>query len=385
MDQALGDRRLEKAITECKLGGIAAAVSFYTENTTPDLIVFETDLSGDSLLEQVGRLAEVCDEGTEVLAMGSANDVQTYRSLVSEGVNDYLVAPFNAVQVFEAIEAVAIDPDAPPRGRVIAFVGAKGGAGSSTLAHNVSWSLAQIYQDDVIILDLDLAFGTAGMAFNIDPQQGIMDALEAPDRLDEVLLNRYMAEAVEHIKVLSAPASLEADASIDIQAFDSLLEMVRRTAPFIVLDIPHHWYAWAQHALMQADEIVLTSTLDLISLRDTKNMVELLESRRANDAPLRLVINNQGAYRKTELSDKDFETAVAGSTALIIAHDPVLFGTAANNGQVIGAMSPNDKVVQGFNELAKMVSGMGQVKSKKKNVAEAKPGLFSFLKKKGEG
>ncbi len=137
--------------------------------------------------------------------------------------------------------------------------------------------------------------------------------------------------------------------------------------------------------MMQAEEIVLTSTLDLISLRDTKNMVELLESRRANDAPLRLVINNQGAYRKTELSDKDFEAAVAGSAALIVAHDPVLFGKAANNGQVIGAMSPNDKTVEGFNELAKLVSGMEQLKVKKKAEAEAKPGLFSFLKRKGKG
>ena len=130
----MGDRRFEKAITDCQLGGIEAAVSFFKENTTPQLIVFETELSGDTLLEQVARLAEVCDEGTEVLALGSANDVQTYRSLVSEGVNDYIVGPFNAVQIFNAIEAVVIDPDAPPRGRVIAFVGAKGGTGSSTLA-----------------------------------------------------------------------------------------------------------------------------------------------------------------------------------------------------------------------------------------------------------
>ncbi len=161
--------------------------------------------------------------------------------------------------------------------------------------------------------------------------------------------------------------------------------MVRRTAPFVVLDVPHHWSAWTQHALMQADEIVLTSTLDLISLRDTKNLIVLLESKRANDAPLRLVINHQGAYRKTELSDKDFETALGGSSTLVIAHDPALFGTAANNGQVIGAMKPNDKVVESFHELAKLVSGMEQPKPKKKDDGEAKPGLFSFLKKKGKG
>ena len=140
-----------------------------------------------------------------------------------------------------------------------------------------------------------------------------------------------------------------------------------------------------QHALMQADEIVLTSTLDLVSLRDTKNLVDSLESKRANDAPIRLVINNQGAYRKTELSDKDFETAVGGKTALVMEHDPALFGEAENNGQVIGVMSSKAKVVAGFHELAKLVSGMDLPKEKKKGVGEAKSGLFSFLKRKGKG
>ncbi len=320
-----------------------------------------------------------------MLVLGSANDVSTYRALTSEGVSDYLVGPHTAAKVFEAIEAVAIDPDAPPRGQAIAFVGAKGGVGSSTVAANVAWSLAQTFNDDVILLDLDLAFGTAGLSFNIEQQEGIHDALAAPDRLDEMLLDRFMAEPEEHIKLLCTTASLEASADISPQAFDSLLELVRRTAPFILLDIPHGWSAWHQHALMQVDEIVLTSMLDLACLRDSKNLVELLGAKRPNDAPIRLVINHQGAYRKTELSDKDFETAVGGTAALVIGHDPALFGTAANNGQVIGAMKPDDKVVEGFNLLAQLVSGMELSKPKKKVAEEPEPGgLLSFLKRKGK-
>jgi pilus assembly protein CpaE len=318
-----------------------------------------------------------------VLVLGSANDVSTYRALTSEGISDYLVGPHSAATVFEAIEAAVIDPDSPPRGQVIAFIGAKGGVGSSTVAANVAWCLAKTFNDDVIMLDLDLAFGTAGLSFNVEQQEGIHDALAAPDRLDEVLLGRFLAVAEENIKVLCTTASLEANADIDPKAFDSLLELVRRTAPFIVLDIPHGWTAWQQHAIMQVDEIVLTSMLDLACLRASRNLVELLESKRANDAPIRLVINHQGAYRKTELSDKDFETAVGGKAELIIEHDPALFGTAANNGQVIGAMKSDDKVVEGFNTLAQIVSGMELSKPKKKAAEEAKPGgLFSFLKRK---
>ena len=173
--------------------------------------------------------------------LGSANDVGTYRALTSQGVSDYLVGPHTAVKVFEAIEAVAIDPDAPPRGHAVAFVGARGGVGSSTLAANVAWCLAQNFNDDVILLDFDLAFGTAGLSFNVEQQEGIQDALATPDRLDEMLLERFMAVPDVHIMLLCAPASLDVSGDVNPQAFDSLLELVRRTAPFIVLDIPHGW------------------------------------------------------------------------------------------------------------------------------------------------
>ena len=126
--------------------------------------------------------------------------------------------------------------------------------------------------------------------------------------------------------------------------------------------------------------------LVLACLRDSKNLVDSLEARRANDSPVRLVINHQGAYRKTELTDREFETNVGSTTTLIIAHDPVLFGTAANNGQVIGAMNSSSKVVEGFNALAQLVSGMEPTTVKKKTDAdESKPGPFAFLRKKGKG
>ncbi len=316
--------------------------------------------------------------------MGTANDVDTYRTLVNEGVSDYLVGPFDAVQVFNAIETVAIDPDAPPRGQLIAFIGSNGGVGSSTVAANTTWSMAKLYNDDAVMLDLDLAFGTVGLSFNQEPQQGMEDALAATDRLDEMLLERFMAVPEEHIKLLCSPVTLETASDINLQSLDALLELVRRTAPFIVVDIPHGWTAWQQHAMMQADEIVLTTTLDLASLRDTKNLIDLLESKRANEAPVRMILNHQGAFRKTELSAKEFEAGVGSTGALTIHHDPDLFGNAANNGQVIGAIDASHTVVEGFNELAKLVSGMDITKTKAEDETR-KMGVFDFLKRKGKG
>ena len=366
VDQAFADRRLEKAVTESHLGGADGAVAHFSEITTPNLIIIETALSGDDLLESIGGLAEVCDEETEVLVLGSVNDVATYRSLTQEGVSDYLVSPFTPIQIYQAIEAVALDPSEPPRGRVIAFIGAKGGTGSSTIAHNIAWSLVQIFDDDVIVLDLDLAFGTLGLAFNMEPQQGIRDALAQPDRLDEVLLERYMMRPEDHLMLLPATSSLDSDASVDVESFDTLLDLVRKTAPFIVIDVPNQWTSWTQHVLANSEEIVVTSTLDLACLRDSKNMLDTLTARRPNDAPVRLVINHRGAFRKSELSTKDFDQAVGITPDLVIAHDPALFGSATNNGQMIGVENARHKVVEGFNALAQTISGVEPARSKKK-------------------
>ncbi len=302
-------------------------------------------------------MAEVCDEGTELVILGDVNDIAVYRELIQQGINDYLVPPYDRQRVFDAIAAVCIDPSAPPRGRVIAFTGVRGGTGSSTVAHNTAWSLVQIFDDDVTAIDLDIGFGTLGLAFNMEHGQGIQDALAHPDRLDEVLLERFMAKPVDHLSLLTTPGSLDRDADIDVEALDVLLDMVRRSVPFVVLDGPHGWSAWMRHVLTQSDEIVVVARPDLACLRDTKGFFDAMGAKRANDAPIRVVLNHLGAYKKTELTPKDFEDTLGAPLALVMPHDAVLFGAAANNGQMIGDMSKNNKVAEGFMELAQMVSG----------------------------
>ncbi len=310
--------------------------------------------------------------------LGNVNDVQVYRSLIRQGVSDYLVPPVDPKQVLESIAGICAEPGEMPPGRVIAFIGAKGGTGSSTVAHNTAWSLAKLFSEDVSVLDLDLAFGTVGLAFNLEAQQGIEDALAHPERLDEVLLERFTAKHDDHLYLLTARGSLESDAEIDPEAFDVLLNLVRRTVSFVVLDLPHQWSSWTRHVLMSADEIVLTATPDLACLRDSKTLIEALTPHRVNDEPIRLVLNNFGAYRKTQLSVKDFENAIEREPTLVVPYDAALFGTAANNGQMIGDVNKRSKIAEGFRTLARTISGRETPEHKK---GKKKP--FSFLGKKG--
>ena len=174
-------------------------------------------------MKKVDALAEVCDPGTQVVVLGNVNDIQIYRALVQQGISDYLVPPLNAKQVFDAIASICIDPSEPALGHVISFMGTEGGTGSSSVAHNTAWALARTFDEDVAILDLDLALGTLGLAFNLESQQGIQDALSHPERLDEVLRERFMAKHDDHLFLLTSPGSFTADADIDIEDGESTL------------------------------------------------------------------------------------------------------------------------------------------------------------------
>ena len=143
------------------MGGMAAAIEAYRSAPTPNVIILETEGRND-ILAGLDQLASVCDAGTRVIVIGRVNDVTLYRELVRRGVSDYVIAPVDALDVVRSICSLFSAPEAKAVGRIIAIVGAKGGVGASTIAHNVAWAIARDLALDSVVADLDLAFGTAG-------------------------------------------------------------------------------------------------------------------------------------------------------------------------------------------------------------------------------
>src|ERR1700679_224865 len=211
LQRAGADRRLSKAHLTVQLGGINAAVDFYTGQVTPNLLIVETRLHGQAALDELDRLAEVCDPATKGIVVGRTNDVELYCELMRRGASEYLVAPLSPLQLIEVISGLYLDPGANPIGRVVAFVGARGGAGASPIAHNVGWCTAEELEINTTIVDFDLPFGTTGLDFNDEAGQGVAEALASPERLDDVLLDRLFIKRRDHLCLLTAPASLERD------------------------------------------------------------------------------------------------------------------------------------------------------------------------------
>ena len=371
--QAAGeDRRLGKAHVKIQMGGATAAVEAYRTAPTPNVILIEAESRGDSILGRLDQLAEVCDAGTRVIVVGRINDVTLYRELTRRGVSDYLIAPVGTIDVVRAICGLFSSPEAKPVGRVIAVVGAKGGVGASTVAHNIGWAIARDLALDSVVTDLDLAFGTAGLDYNQDPPQGIADAVFSPDRIDTAFVDRLLSKCTDHLSLLAAPATLERVYDFGPEAFDSILDSLRTSIPCVVLDVPHMWSGWTKRLLVSADEILMVAGPDLANLRNAKNMVDLLRAARPNDHHPHYCLNQVGVPKRPEIAPGDFAKALEDEPLVVIPFEPQLFGTAANNGQMIAEVSSSHKTADMFRQMAQVLTGRAEAK-------RARTGLLSPL------
>jgi pilus assembly protein CpaE len=379
VESAIHDRRMSKVALTTHNGGIDGAIETYKSNPTPNLVIVETNLAPDAIPGALERLAEVCDASTRVVVLGHVNDVTLYRDLIRSGISEYIVLPATTQQVVAAITDLFASESAAPIGRTIGFISAKGGSGGSTTAHNTTWAIATALRQDSLILDLDMAFGTAGLNFNQDPPHGLADAVQANQKVDQTMLDRLMSKAANHINLLTAPVTLDRTYDFEERTFEQIFELCQSSVPIVVLDIPHAWNAWIRQTLATIDEVVIVAEPDLANLRNAKSLADTIRALRPTEKPPSLVLNKVGMPKRPEITANEFASSIECQLIGQIPFDAALFGTAANNGQMIAEVSANNKINDIYRDIAMYVT------ERHVAAATAKTSLLrmpSFLKKR---
>ena len=369
------EREFAKTKLTIHFGGMPRAAKHYVDNPSPQFIIVEENGSSDDIHKGLESLAEVVEPGRKVIVIGTVNDVQAYRRLINEGVSEYLVGPVSASDIAAAIAGCVKDASASPKGRVISFIGSRGGVGSSTLAANMAWTLADAHQDEVIGIDFDFNFGTMALALNIDPKQPVFEALTEADRIDPVLVERFMTEHGPHLSVLSTAGSLKELNEPSVDAVERLIDICRSMSQYVIVDLPRHWSGWLSSILLLSDEIVVTANPDLANLRDAKLLFDWLKGRRGSAAS-RLVLNKADIAKRNQLSAKDFQDTLGVAPSLTIPFDPTLFAQLANNGQALGEGAKSHRLNEQFRQFAQQIGG------KKSGMArQSSPKLLGWLKR----
>jgi pilus assembly protein CpaE len=365
IEEIKGDRRLLRSEVAVHDGNLETAFAYFSQNHTPDLIIVEENGNDAALMDGLEKLAEVCAPNTRVIVIGTLNDIRLYRTLLQSGVSEYLVQPVTSKSIIDAIDAIYADPSRQTRARLVAFYGAKGGTGSSTVAHNTAWTIAQMGNQDVTVIDTDLAFGTAALAFNLEPKQTLADALSNPERLDASLIERFLVKYDNKLSLFASPATLRAFSHIETEALDKVLELSRSASDFLIIDMPHVWTPWVQQVLIEADEVVVTATPELACLRDAKSLNDFLSDKRGEDGKLKFVLNHVDPSKKTQLTAKDFQETIGIEPLQVLPSDTALFGQAANNGQMIGEVNKTHKAVEQFRQIAIAIGAHAPVQRSK--------------------
>ena len=377
VESAIHDRRMSKVALTTHNGGIDGAIETYKSNPTPNLIIVETTLSPAEIPSALERRAEVCDASTRVVVLGHVNDVVLYRELIRSGISEYIVLPATASQIVLAITELFAAENAAPIGRTVGFISAKGGAGGSTVSHNVCWAIATVLRQDSVILDMDLPFGTAGLNFNQDPPHGLADAVEANQKVDQTMLDRLMSKAANHINLLTAPVTLDRTFDFEEREFEAIVEMCQNTMPVVVLDIPHAWTSWVRHTLATIDEVVIVAEPDLANLRNAKNLADTIKALRPTESAPSLVLNKVGMARRPEINSTEFAQSVECELLGQVPFDAALFGTAANNGQMIAEVAANNKINDVYRSIGMHVTGRSATHAAGKSSNRMKlPSLF---------
>jgi pilus assembly protein CpaE len=346
-------------------GGLQNAVQSLSVSASPNILFVDLSESSDPL-NDINSLAEVCEPGTVVIASGQVNDVRLYRDLLTSGIQDYLLKPFNADQLRDTLTQAQMilagprnaDGDEQDRPHVMtAFIGTRGGVGSSTLASSIAWLTSAQQGRLTALLDLDIHFGTDALALDLEPGRGLIDAIENPSRIDGLFIERAMVKANEKLAVLSAEAPINQPMLTDGSAYYQLEEELRNAFELSVIDIPRQTLIQYPHLLNEVNRAVIVTELTLAATRDTIRLLSWFKSN-APQCQVILVANRVPAGGVLEISKKDFETSVERKIDMVIPFDQKTAVQAAKLGKTLAEAGGSGKTGSLLKQLAERVSSL---------------------------
>lgn len=359
-------------------GDIATATQYLKAHPSPDVILVELPSAAEAsaLLD---ALADVCDPDTKVITIGTINEYSFYCWLVEIGISSYLLRPLTEAAIETAYQkSIAADALAAPQerkpGSVIAVMGARGGVGATTVALNLAGIFAEFSSKKIALVDFDPQEGSISLALDIEPARGLRDALEKPDRIDSLFIDRVMTRPHKNLAVISAEESIQEQLHVSEHAAEALLTELCNKFDVVVLDVPRYLNPFTRHALKKAEHVLLVAELSLQSLRDTLRLNDVLHDQLKLKPP-QVIVNRMGLAPKSEMSIADFEKGTNMKVVQRITFLPDIFMQISPDIPAI-AQAKNAAVKPLYELAAQLVPDLAVHEAPKDNH------LLDFLKKK---
>ena len=270
-------------------GGLAAALRLL--GVAPPARFMIIDVEGESIEEVESGLTELARLGSQVMVLGTVNDVNYFRRVMRAGARDYLIKPVDADILGELFVRLEQPGEAGKAlGRVVGMLGARGGVGVTTLAINIAWMMSERLSRRTALVDMDLYGGNIALALDIEPTRGLREAFDDPERVDQTFLQNAMTKFGKGLHVLATEKSFDDTVRMTDDKVLSLADTMRANFDMSILDIPRHFVLREPALFSRCDDIVIVTELTLQSLRDGNRLARLMQGRN-RQAKVHLVAN----------------------------------------------------------------------------------------------
>ena len=369
---------------KCNKGGLRNAVQSLSISASPNILLVDLSESGDPL-NDINGLAEVCEPGTVVIAVGQVNDVRLYRDLLASGIHDYLLKPLSAAQIRDTLTQAQLvfsqpknhDGSAPKQHISTAIVGTRGGVGASTLATSLAWLFSSDHKRPTALLDLDVHFGTGALTLDLEPGRGLTDAIDNPSRIDGLFIERAMVRANDNLAILSAEAPINAPLMTDGSAFLQLEEEFRQAFEMTIIDMPRNMLINFPHLMSEVNVVVLATELTLSSARDAIRILAWLKSNASHVQTM--VVANRVQPGTGEISKADFEASIERKIDFIVPLDLKGASNAAKLGQTFVEANRTSKASASIRDLGSAIMSVGDQEFDDAAGKKVKPSLLGSL------
>ncbi len=365
--------RVELAVEE---GDIKSAIEAYKEVHSPDLLIIQTDTIGDALTNDLGSLAQHCEEGTAAIIIGPDNDVALYRKLIDMGISDYLVKPIKTDMMADIIAKTLIEKLGATGSRLIAFAGAKGGVGTSAILQACAWGVSDILDQKTIIMDAAGGWSALSVGIGFEPATTLSEASRAAENSDEDGLKRMLHKAGDKLSILASGGDVMLERPINAVQAEHILDTLMAKFPVILADLSHTTPDVQKAILSRAHDIVVVSTPSLSSLRLARSLIhEIKEIRGGDEQGVELIINKAGLDKTTEVSKNDIQKAMDLNITSIIPYAPKVFMKAESESKKITQIAEGLEIVKA-SLIPFIASLLSVTEVSKKDDSEVKSGLL---------
>ncbi len=284
------------------------------------------------------------------------------------GARDYLTKPLKTDDVIKAVEtalsqqerrrALASGESVPgPRsaGMIVTIFGAKGGIGKTTMATNLAAAFVAINAGSAVVVDMDTVFGDAAMMLDVPVEVSLVEAAERVDEFDRESLGSYLIRHPSGVRVLPAPFEPTDWRNVSPEAVDKVVTLLAQTHDFVILDCPATFTDLVAVALEKATVVLLLTSLDITSVKDTTTALKLLSGGMDNEDKIKLVINR--ATNVNSVREEDVSKVLRREVFWSVPYDEEI-SASTQLGTPVVIDRPLSGISETIREMAAMLAGV---------------------------